>query len=195
MTIPSGLKLRLSRWAYRCPSLIDTTKDVRVWTCPLTPTLTSRTQNLRESPRQDAASDFCKACLYLPRWPHRHLHPLIGSTLSPGRRQPLPQPPRRLASLWHLFPSKPFQVARLTLRAPRPENGHTRSPLNVADERWLVISLIIALVLTVLYVVQDLRPLPEPTEQPLEELLEEPLSSSTYRMTLTCWPLPVIERT
>ncbi len=47
---------------------------------------------------------------------------------------------------------------------------------------WLVIFLIIALIMSILYVVQDRRPLPEPTEPPLEELLEEPLSSSAYRI-------------
>ena len=47
---------------------------------------------------------------------------------------------------------------------------------------WLVIFLIIALITSILYVVQDRRPLPEPTEPPLEERLEEPLSSSTYRI-------------
>ncbi len=42
--------------------------------------------------------------------------------------------------------------------------------------------LIIGLILAILYVAQDRRPLPEPTEPPLEELLEEPLSSATYRI-------------
>ncbi len=45
---------------------------------------------------------------------------------------------------------------------------------------WLVLFLLIALITSILYVVQNRRLLPEPTELPLEELLEEPLPSSTF---------------
>ncbi len=62
-----------------------------------------------------------------------------------------------------------------------PDDPHGRFWMRQMNA-WLVFFLIIALITSILYVVQDRRPFPEPTEPPLEELLEEPLSSSTYRI-------------
>ena len=45
---------------------------------------------------------------------------------------------------------------------------------------WLVFFLLIALITSILYVVQDRQPLPEPTEPPLEELMEEPDQSQSH---------------